>query len=387
MAVKKLLALAQSLGIEASGLVNIDLALSDPLCALHFAAYDAYLAEQKQGTMAYLERSQLVRKNPRLLFAPAQSVFVGFVSYSAQPLKSSAPLGLEYGRYLRGPDYHTQLGSLGDSLFAQLAQDPQDPTISQEALLWKTCVDSAPVLERFWAHMAGIGFIGKNGMLIHPQFGSYGFLLTILTNLKTQQGPKPLKTLCGSCTRCLNDCPTQAFDAPFILNPKRCIAYHTLESKTAIPQEIAQKIDNKVAGCDICQEVCPFNTKATKQSNALVQEQQSPLGTLTELSMSLTEALALTEPEFKKMIAHSALSRIKFCQFSRNLAVVALNKTVQTPDMTDSLRPLIGQHISYLRTLKHLSSGLSSGPGQASALAQWKEAFPDLDCDTRKTPL
>jgi epoxyqueuosine reductase len=313
-----LLESAKKAGFPLAGVVDIELALSDPdqLFQKHVAYYQDWVGKGYAGEMNYLVRGQDRRADPRLVFPKAESVFCVAVPYSTQsPGASSPSQGPKYARYLRGPDYHHEIKRRLDTLMNEL--QPQWP-----GLEWKVCVDTSAVLERTWAYLTGLGWIGKNTLLIHPQYGSYLFLAEVLINQKTGIGPSPIPNYCGSCTRCLEGCPTKALQSAYELNSNQCISYWTLEKRGDLkltPIEKAQ-VGSWVAGCDRCQEVCPFNLKRTKAE--LQEGLEGPDPTLIHSWNSL---LNETEEEYRSRVKASALSRVKPDQFKRNLKITYEN--------------------------------------------------------------
>jgi epoxyqueuosine reductase len=229
--------------------------------------------------------------------------------------------GPRYARYISGRDYHDELAEKMERLMEGVAAEAQ----LSEPLRWKVCVDTSAVLERSWAVLAGLGWIGKNTMLIHPKLGSYFFLGAVLFNQPTRVAPAPMADLCGGCRRCLDACPTGAFTAPKILDSRRCISYWTLENRAPAlpPAETRSAYGTWVAGCDLCQEACPFNLKpARRHAEAMGSDQ---LGGDAPALMHWVELLRETEAEYRERIRNSSLARVKPAQFSRNLALALVN--------------------------------------------------------------
>jgi epoxyqueuosine reductase len=198
------------------------------------------------------------------------------------------------------------------------------------ALKWKVCVDTSAVLERSWAVLAGLGWLGKNTLLIHPRLGSYFFIGVVLINREIGHGPSPLPDYCGNCARCLEACPTKAFPEPHLLDATRCIAYLTLEKRgdLALDESARRGLGTWIAGCDVCQEVCPFNLKAAK----------SPIETPDRaIALDTWKELLEESPEsYRERIKNSALSRVKSAQFSRNLAITLANAAL--PELAPLVR-------------------------------------------------
>jgi len=286
----------------------VDYSLAQPIYQEHASRYEKWVANQSHDQMKYLERGLDRRLNPKLVFPELEGVIAVARPYAAQPVGSSAPGEVRYARYLNGIDYHENMKQDLERTMEQLKSTLQFP----ENFSYKVCVDTSAVLERTWAVLTGLGWIGKNTLLIHPQLGSYLFLGVIFTNAKFEKSPTRLKDYCGNCTRCLQSCPTQAFTEPHYLESKKCISYLTLEKRGTWEQ----KIDTKgfVAGCDICQEVCPYNTKAAKSA----ESEESAAYLVKDLTILSKE----TPEEYQKRVAGTALSRVKYDDFQRNLKAV-----------------------------------------------------------------
>ncbi len=279
---------ARAEGFTLSATIDLEPALSPPGPGqpapydAHLARYDRWLEQGRHGEMHYLQRGRDRRADPRRLMPEAKAMLCVALPYPRSP--AGAPTteqGPRYARYLQGPDYHVDLAErLGRVMLrvrARVAQaegavgaeasakpnrvpPPRPGGPADRVLRWKVCVDTSAVLERTWAALSGLGWIGKNTLLIHPKEGSYLFLGEVLLDRETGQGPAPLPNFCGHCARCLDGCPTQAITAPGELDSRKCIAYATLEKRGDWPKETA-KTAHYVAGCDVCQEVCPFNRK------------------------------------------------------------------------------------------------------------------------------
>jgi epoxyqueuosine reductase len=200
--------------------------------------------------MDYLERTGSVRADPGQLLRGARSVVCLAATHDARPLAASD--GSKIARYAAGPDYH---GTLRQQALA-LARAARDRLGFPYG--FRVCVDSTPIAERSFAATAGLGWIGKNGCLIDRELGSYLLLAEIVTDLDLPPDD-PVAELCGECTRCLDACPTSAFVQPGLLDAARCLAYWTIEHRGPIPPEMKAHVADRVFGCDICQEVCPWN--------------------------------------------------------------------------------------------------------------------------------
>jgi epoxyqueuosine reductase len=215
-----------------------------------FARFSEWIAAGRHAGMRYLERTAQVRSSPENLLSGARSVVCLAAPHRNEPL--AAADGSRVARYAAGPDYH---GTLRER--ATRAARSASERIGGE-IRWRVCVDSTPIAERSFAAAAGLGWIGKNGCLIDREFGSWLLLAEIVTDLDLQ-ADEPVAEMCGSCSRCLEACPTDAFVAPGLLDANRCLAYWTIEHRGPIPDHVKPAIGAHVFGCDVCQEVCPWN--------------------------------------------------------------------------------------------------------------------------------
>jgi epoxyqueuosine reductase len=241
---------AQELGFQQLGVADIDLSAHQP----HL---DAWLANHFHGDMQYMQRHRDLRLNPAQLHPGTLRVLSVRMDYSLSLEQSLAPLQQKHtayiSRYARGRDYHKlirrRLQRLAERISAQVGD-----------FGYRAFVDSAPVLERALAEKAGLGWIGKNTMLINKQAGSWFFLGELFTDLPLPVDP-PASAHCGSCKACLDICPTQAFVGPNQLDARRCISYLTIELKGTIPEELRAPMGNRVFGCDDCQLICPWKAE------------------------------------------------------------------------------------------------------------------------------
>jgi len=339
---------ARESGFPLAGVVDLNLAESH--VRAHVERYDEWLKRGFAGAMSYLVRGRDRRADPRLVMPDVQSILCVAIPYPRKPAGAASPAqGPRYARYLQGPDYHDELAQrLESAMQAARARWPE-----ARPLHWKVCVDTSAVLERSWAALAGLGWIGKNTLLIHPKHGSYLFLACVLINQPTGQGPSLLPDFCGNCTRCLNVCPTQALVEPHWVDSNKCISYLTLEKRGELPIDEPTKraMGSWVAGCDLCQEACPFNLKPARAETGV------PPANATNLQdwIALLEEL---EEGYRQRIKDSALSRIKPPQFRRNLAIAIANAT-------DALDP------TSRTALKERVERLSTSDPDPVARAEW----------------
>ena len=309
---------ARQAGFELAGIAPVgDEALPE------LAHFPAWIAAGHAGEMDYMqardERGRLRRASVQQAFPWARSVIVCALNYNAPAPCSTEDTDPARGwisRYAWGQkDYHevvmARLRQVEAALRAAAGEGPDLQT--------RCYVDTGPLLERVVAAHAGLGWLGKNTCLIHPKMGSWLFLGVILTSLELEAGA-PLPDRCGSCTRCLDVCPTQAFPAPYQLDASRCISYLTIEKRGEIPEGLQAGVGRHVFGCDLCQEVCPWNRKAPV--SAVPELQPRP-----ELVNPALEWLAgLSEEEFRENFRGSAVRRAKRSGLRRN-AVVAMGNS------------------------------------------------------------
>ena len=275
-----------------------------------FARFRGWADRGLAGDMRYLtDHRAEIRSNPEILLPGAKSIICLGMLYGGPEPYSSDFSELERGwiaRYAWGEDYHGILRLRLDELAAKLLQI-QDFT-------WRSCVDTAPLLERSIARQAGLGWIGKNTCLINQRLGSWFFLGELLITLELEPDV-PAPDRCGTCSRCIDACPTAAIvpspDGRFELDARLCISYFTIELRGSIPVEQRAKIGNNIFGCDICQDVCPWNRQG-EVSDA------SP-------GVSLERMAALSEVEFRRIFRNTAVSRAKYSGFLRNVAVAMGN--------------------------------------------------------------
>ncbi len=312
------------------------------------AAYQAWIAAQMQGDMAYLARpDRLARREDLGLILPgvASMVCVG-LDYSTPPLPPAVATDPGRGRisnYAWGVDYHAVMTPRLETLGRWLAQATQQP------VRHKVYVDTGAILERDHAETAGLGFTGKNTLLIHPRRGSYFFLGELLTTAPLMPDPAPQAMPgCGRCQRCLTACPTAAFPQPYVLDARRCISYLTIELRGPIPPDLRPLLGNWVYGCDVCQIVCPFNRFAS-------QATESPFGAADydRAAPPLLDLLALDEAAFEARFAATPIWRLRRRGLVRNACVAAGNwRSVRAEPALRRLvlqekEPLIRQHAAW----------------------------------------
>jgi epoxyqueuosine reductase len=270
-----------------------------------------WLASGHQAGMGYLERHAAQRSHPRSVLDGVRAVVAVSVVYGGADSKaaSASPTSGKVARYAHGADYHVVLRQKLDALLAWLRT-------ACPGTNGRGVVDTAPLLERDFARLAGLGWIGKNTMLISRRLGSFTFLGALLVDVELSYDPPHEVNHCGSCTRCLDACPTHAFVGPYELDSRRCISYWTIEHRGMMPDEPAAQLDGWVFGCDICQDVCPWNRKA-------------PPGRLAEFDAraeweapNLIDWLERSDMQWNAILREAAQRRPKRAGLLRNAALV-----------------------------------------------------------------
>jgi epoxyqueuosine reductase len=275
-----------------------------------FAHLQSWLEQGFAGEMSYMYRHAAARCHPDSILPTVRSVVMVALNYSIHGV-CGLPLG-KISRYAQGKDYHDVLRRKLDALLEWTKA--QVPSVAGRVV-----VDSAPLLERDFARRAGLGWFGKNTMLLNKKLGSWFFLGALLLDLELDKDAPFAADHCGTCTACLDACPTDAFVAPHQLDARRCISYLTIELRGSIPEELRPGMGPWIFGCDVCQEVCPWNRKAPL-SQELDLQPQSDLEAPDLIAM-----LALTEEEFRQRYRHTALWRGKRRGLLRNVAIVLGN--------------------------------------------------------------
>jgi len=352
-----------------------------------------WLEAGHHADMAWMERTRAKREAPELVLAGARSMIVLGVNYgerAAVRMPTSDPsMAVEivagsqspapvWARYALHEDYH-------DTMRAGLVAAGK--TIEEVCGVgtddYRYYVDTGPVLERAWAAQSGLGFVGKNAMLISREFGNWLFLAAILTRVEfapdppirkrfaaTGTGDGGVGLLCGKCTRCLDACPTQAFAAPGVVDARRCISYQTIENKGVIPRELRVGIGLRIYGCDVCLEVCPWNRFAQDGRRVLLTAR-------AELKdLSLVEVLALTPERFAAVFRKTAIKRVKLAGLLRNACIVAGN--TGDPAVVPALLALAKNHASPLVRAHAVWAVYRLGAGAGLADARASETEPTV---------
>jgi len=300
--------LARQCGFELAGITP-----AEPL-AEDSRRYLDWVSRGMAGAMGYLaDRRAHLRTDPKLLFPAARSIICVGKLYNGAQARSTEMNHSGFGwisRYAWGDDYHDVLRHGLEDLAARLGDHE-----------YKICVDTAPLLERSYARRAGLGWIGKNTCLINQEIGSWVFLGEILTSVELEPDSPPADR-CGTCTRCIDACPTQAIAGRgYEIDARRCIPYFTIELHGAAPEEMRTGIGQHVFGCDICQDVCPWNSRAPVA--------QEPAFEPRHFAPPLEELAALTEDEFRTHFRGSPILRAKYAGFLRNVAIAMGNSGLE----------------------------------------------------------
>ena len=301
-------------------------------------AFDSWIERGYAGEMDYLSRGAAKRRDSRLPVAGATSAIVVGLGYGGR--EPSGPVA----RYARGDDYHDIMMARLEELHRWLESEVSGPVSG------KVYVDTGPILERDLARRAGLGWFGKNTNLINPRIGSFFFIGVLLVELDLLSDPPFDADRCGTCTRCLDACPTDAFARPGVLNATKCISYLTIEAKGAIPREQRAQIGGLVYGCDICQDVCPWNVRFSQDVREEAFRRRDVLeGDTRAVARRI---LSMDDDSFRRDFKGSPMKRAKRRGLARNAATVLGN--VGTGDDVSILvaaledpEPLVAEHAAW----------------------------------------
>lgn len=298
---------AASLGFSACGLARaeaVDRQTAD--------AFSQWLSDGCQAGMEYMKNNGEKRLNPQLLVEGAQTVVSVALNYYPPTQLPTEEYQLAW--YAYGKDYHDIMKAKLYELFGAICRQMSVPVAG------RVFCDTAPLLERYWAQRAGLGWIGKNTQLIIPHAGSCFFLGEILLDIEADRYDSPLPNRCGTCHRCLDACPTKALGAPFRLSAERCLSYLTIEHRGDIPADTAKKMGKKIYGCDECQRACPWNRFA--QPCQTTEFHPSP----ALLQMTRNAWQQLTEEQYRQLFKGSAVKRAKYAGLMRNIKAASEGK-------------------------------------------------------------
>ena len=300
---------AQRLGFELVGITPAEQSRTIRL-------YETWLENGYAGEMGYLEKHLPLKRDPRNCLPEAKSIISLAINYyTLDPPQALAedPARGQISRYAWGDDYHEIIRAK----LRQLAEFIDE--IAQRNLQQKIYVDTGPIIEREYAQKAGIGWIGKNTNLINWQSGSWYFLAEVLVGVELEYDWQLPRGGCGTCTLCIEACPTDAIVAPNVLDSRLCISYLTIELKDSVPRELRAPMGNLIFGCDICQEVCPWNSKATPSTEPGFYPREK------NMAPKLLSLMNMTQAEFSKRFKNSPIKRAKRRGFLRNVAVALGN--------------------------------------------------------------
>ncbi len=269
---------------------------------------ESWLKNGMHGKMEYMENHFDKRLNPKLLVDDAKSVVS--LMYNYYPEQTQNTVAPKISKYAYGKDYHDVIKEKLKEFLNTLKEKIGDIT-------GRAFVDSAPVLDKAWAKKSGLGWIGKNANLINKQQGSFFFIAELIIDIELEYDG-PIQDYCGTCTKCIDACPTSAIVEPFIVDGSKCISYLTIELKDAIPNEFKNKMDNWAFGCDVCQDVCPWNRFSVPHTETDFNNQTGLLNLNNE------EWHELTEETFNVIFKHSAVKRTKYKGLKRNLEFIKI---------------------------------------------------------------
>jgi epoxyqueuosine reductase len=297
---------AKNLGFMACGISKADF-LEDQAPRL-----EKWLKQGHHGKMSYMERNFDKRLDPRLLVDGAKSVVSLLYNYYPSEENRIATDSYKISKYAYGQDYHKVIKDLLYELLHEIQREIGE-------VHGRVFVDSAPILEKAWAERSGLGWVGKNTNLIQKQTGSYFFIAELIIDLELE-ADSPTTDHCGSCTACIDACPTQAIIEPYKLDGSKCISYFTIELKEEIPQAYKNQFEDWIFGCDVCQDVCPWNKFSKPHGQKLFE--------LPEALKSYEKAdwHDLTEATFGRLFKESAIQRTKYRGLKRNIDFVSTEK-------------------------------------------------------------
>ncbi|MBW6471519.1 MAG: tRNA epoxyqueuosine(34) reductase QueG [Anaerolineaceae bacterium] len=301
---------AKSLGFSRIGFTNPD-------GPLHFDTFFDWINNGYAAEMEYLTRPDTIakRKDPKLILPACKSIIVVAMPYTPSGFEKRDNKFPKIANYAIGDDYHIIIPKLLDKLIKFIVSK-----VNPVEVEYRVYTDTGPILEKELAQKAGLGWIGKNTCLIIPGKGSFFFLAEILINLPFDPDIKFEKDFCGNCTRCIDSCPTNCILQNRTIDANRCISYLTIENRGSIPEELRKKINGWIFGCDICQQVCPWNIKFSKEPDPNFFQTSESIK-----KFDIVSDLKIDKSEFKNKYLKSPIYRAKFVGYKRNLLVAAGN--------------------------------------------------------------
>lgn len=267
---------------------------------------ERWLKNNMHGQMQYMENYFDKRLDPRLLVEGSKSVISLLLNYF--PSQQQNPDAPKISKYAYGNDYHDIIKAKCKEFLDRMQEEIGEVNA-------RCFVDSAPVLDKAWAAKSGLGWIGKNANLINKGSGSFYFIAEIICDVEFEYD-SPIKDYCGTCTKCIDSCPTQAVVAPYVVDGSKCISYLTIELKENIPAEFKNKMNDWVFGCDVCQDVCPWNSFSKPHNEPLFNN------TTGLLDWNQNQWQEITEESFKKVFSKSAVKRTKYSGLTRNMSFI-----------------------------------------------------------------
>ncbi|WP_400193594.1 tRNA epoxyqueuosine(34) reductase QueG [Hymenobacter sp. B81] len=302
---------AAELGFMACGISRAEFLADDA------PRLEQWLARGMQGQMRWMENHFDKRLDPRRLVDGAKSVISLLLNYYPPADEQQPDDTLKVSKYAYGRDYHHVIKGKLKTLL-------QDMQAHIGEIGGRAFVDSAPVLDKAWARKSGLGWVGKNANLITPGAGSFYFIAELIVDVELSYDG-PIRDYCGSCTRCLDACPTQAIVEPYVVDGSKCISYFTIELKDQLPASVAGQFGNWIFGCDICQDVCPWN----RFSQPTGEEDFRPHPQLKDLRPA--DWQEITHEVFNELFRHSAVKRTGYAGLTRNIRFVAGDATAESP--------------------------------------------------------
>jgi epoxyqueuosine reductase len=288
------------------------------------ARLEEWLRRGYHGAMSWLERDPAQRADPRLVMNGARAVVVCALNYYTPHEHTNDPAHGKISRYAWGDDYHEVVGAKLKALLVWIKE--QWPEAEG-----KTCVDIQPLLDKAWAARAGLGWIGKHTNLITQDYGSWVFIGELLLNLELAYDTEQVEDHCGTCTLCIEACPTQAISEPYVVDSNRCISYATIELRAPdLPEDVAGHLEGWLYGCDICQDVCPWNRFQQPTDEARFAPRAG------EVAANLSDILALTPETYAARFRRSAVKRAKLTGLTRNARTLLQHTPKDTEDDTEA---------------------------------------------------